>query len=140
MNSPCIRHAILIGETAQLIRSSLERAGFRETEPADSLGQAVELARKGMHPMEICSALNEMRNRVHASFILDQLDYMQKGGRCSAVIALGGKLLRIKPCIAVQDGAMKMVEKREAMPDHNSHTAQADTRITKKLLSDQHSG
>ncbi|MBR6966562.1 MAG: UDP-N-acetylmuramoyl-L-alanine--D-glutamate ligase [Clostridia bacterium] len=45
-NSPSIRHAVLIGETAQLIRSALERAGFRETEPAESLGQAVELARK----------------------------------------------------------------------------------------------
>ena len=46
VNSPSIRHAVLIGETAQLIRSALERAGFRETEPAESLGQAVELARK----------------------------------------------------------------------------------------------
>ena len=39
------------------------------------------------------------------------LDYMQKGGRCSSVVALGGKLLRIKPEIAVVDGTMKMVDK-----------------------------
>ena len=73
--------------------------------------EAAELAAQGMSAMEICSTLNANRQRVQASFILDRLDYMQKGGRCSAVMALGGKLLKIKPCIAVRDGAMKMVEK-----------------------------
>ena len=73
--------------------------------------EAAELAGSGMSALEICSALHAMRSRVQASFILDRLDYMQKGGRCSSVMALGGKLLRIKPCIAVRDGAMKMVEK-----------------------------
>lgn len=73
--------------------------------------EAAQLAAKGMAPLEICSTLNAMRNRVQASFIIDRLDYMQKGGRCSSVMALGGKLLKIKPCIAVVDGTMKMVEK-----------------------------
>ena len=73
--------------------------------------EAAQLALSGMSPMEICSQLNAMRNRVQASFILDRLDYMQKGGRCSSVVALGGKLLKIKPCIAVKNGAMGMVEK-----------------------------
>jgi len=73
--------------------------------------EAAQLAEKGMSAVEICSQLNAIRNRVDASFILDRLDYMQKGGRCSAVIALGGKLLKIKPCIAVRDGAMGMVDK-----------------------------
>ena len=73
--------------------------------------EAAELAAGGMSAMEICSTLNAIRQRVQASFIMDRLDYMQKGGRCSSVMALGGKLLKIKPCIAVQDGAMKMVEK-----------------------------
>ena len=52
-----------------------------------------------------------MRGRVDISFVLDRLEYMQKGGRCSSVMALGGKLLKIKPCIAVKDGNLKMVEK-----------------------------
>ena len=73
--------------------------------------EAAELAAQGLGATEICSRLNAMRSRVSASFILDRLDYMQKGGRCSSVVALGGKLLRIKPCIAVRDGAMKMVDK-----------------------------
>ena len=73
--------------------------------------EAAELAQKGLSGVEIASQLNELRSRVHASFILGRLDYMQKGGRCSSVVALGGKLLRIKPEIAVLDGAMKMVDK-----------------------------
>ena len=73
--------------------------------------EAAQLAKEGVGAMEICSRLNAMRGRVQASFIIDRLDYMQKGGRCSSVMALGGKLLKIKPCIAVRDGAMGMVEK-----------------------------
>ena len=44
--SASIRRAVLIGETAPLIRNALERSGFRETEFAETLGQAVEQARK----------------------------------------------------------------------------------------------
>ncbi|MBQ9264071.1 MAG: DegV family EDD domain-containing protein, partial [Clostridia bacterium] len=73
--------------------------------------EAVELAEQGLSAMEICSQLNAMRNRVQSSFIMERLDYMQKGGRCSSVMALGGKLLKIKPCIAVRDGAMGMIDK-----------------------------
>ena len=73
--------------------------------------EAAQLAAQGLSAMEICSQLNAMRGRVSASFILDRLDYMQKGGRCSAVTLLGSKLLKIKPCIAVRDGSMSVVEK-----------------------------
>ena len=73
--------------------------------------EAAQLAAQGISALEICSRLNAMRSRIKSSFIMDRLDYMQKGGRCSSVMALGGKLLRIKPCIAVVDGTMKMVDK-----------------------------
>ena len=73
--------------------------------------EAAQLAAQGLSAMEICSQLNAMRGRVSASFIMDRLDYMQKGGRCSAVTLLGSKLLKIKPCIAVRDGTMGMVDK-----------------------------
>ena len=45
VNSPCIRRAVLIGETAPLIKTALQRAGYTQTEFAESLGQAVEQAR-----------------------------------------------------------------------------------------------
>ena len=73
--------------------------------------EAAQLAAQGLSAMEICSQLNAMRGRVSASFIMDRLDYMQKGGRCSAVTLLGSKLLKIKPCIAVHNGAMGVTEK-----------------------------
>ena len=44
--SSAIRKAVLIGETAPLIHNALHRAGFSETEFADSLGEAVEKARQ----------------------------------------------------------------------------------------------
>ena len=49
--------------------------------------------------------------RVEASFLLDQLKYMVKGGRCSAAAALGANLLNLKPCIEVKDGKMGVVKK-----------------------------
>lgn len=55
--------------------------------------------------------LNELTDRVEASFLLDRLDYMVKGGRCSAVAALGANLLKLKPCIEVKNGSMHVCKK-----------------------------
>ena len=49
--------------------------------------------------------------RVEASFVLDKLEYMVKGGRCSATAALGANLLNLKPCIEVKDGKLTVVKK-----------------------------
>lgn len=68
--------------------------------------EAARLAEAGFSPEAIVSRLEEARERVDASFILDRLDYMRKGGRCSAVAALGANLLQLKPCIEVRDGKM----------------------------------
>ena len=60
---------------------------------------------------EICEKLEDLTGRVEASFLLDRLDYMVKGGRCSSVVALGANLLNLKPCIEVRDGKMQVVKK-----------------------------
>ena len=57
------------------------------------------------------AALQEYATRVEASFVLDRLDYMVKGGRCSAAAALGANLLNLKPCIEVKGGKMTVVKK-----------------------------
>ena len=49
--------------------------------------------------------------RVEASFLLNRLDYMVKGGRCSAAAALGANLLNLKPCIEVKNGKMGVTKK-----------------------------
>lgn len=64
------------------------------------------MAREGMAPDDIVAALHDLTGRVEASFILDRLDYMKKGGRCSTVTLLGANLLRLRPCIEVRDGKM----------------------------------
>ena len=68
--------------------------------------EAERMARAGMAPDEIVAALQELTGRVEASFILDRLDYMKMGGRCSAVTLLGANLLKLRPCIEVKDGKM----------------------------------
>ena len=49
--------------------------------------------------------------RVESSFLINHLNYMVKGGRCSAVAALGANLLGLKPCIEVKDGKMSVCKK-----------------------------
>lgn len=73
--------------------------------------EAVHAAQRGMSAPEIVAYLNDLVHRVEASFVLDQLAYMVKGGRCSAVAALGANLLKLKPCIEVKDGKMGVVKK-----------------------------
>lgn len=73
--------------------------------------EAERMAREGMEPDDIVAALHDLTGRVEASFILDRLDYMKKGGRCSAVTLLGANLLRLRPCIEVRDGKMGVGKK-----------------------------
>lgn len=73
--------------------------------------EACRLARSCESLDEIVEKLNAFTPRVEASFLLDQLKYMVKGGRCSAAAALGANLLNLKPCIEVKDGKMSVVKK-----------------------------
>ena len=73
--------------------------------------EAERMAREGMEPEAIVAALEALTGRVEASFILDRLDYMKMGGRCSAVTLLGANLLRLRPCIEVKDGKMGVGKK-----------------------------
>ena len=72
---------------------------------------AAEAARGGKSVEEILSLLENLRPRLEMSFVLDRLDYMKKGGRCSAVTALGANLLKLHPCIEVSDDSMGVVKK-----------------------------
>jgi DegV family protein with EDD domain len=72
---------------------------------------AALMVQSGMEASDIVSQLKAMTSKVRASFILDNLDYMRKGGRCSAIAALGANLLKIKPTILVENGKMKVGNK-----------------------------
>ena len=73
--------------------------------------RAAELAQQGMEAEAIWQQMQADAEKVDASFILEQLDYLRKGGRCSAVAALGANLLKLKPCIEVRDGKMGVGKK-----------------------------
>jgi len=67
---------------------------------------AVKMAKQGLSAPEICAKLQELVPKVDASFVIDSLEYLHKGGRCSGLEAFGARLLSIKPCIEVVNGKM----------------------------------
>ena len=73
--------------------------------------RAAELAASGLDADRIVRAVTELIPKVETSFVIDTLTYLHKGGRCSAVAALGANLLSLKPCIEVRDGAMGVGKK-----------------------------
>ncbi len=73
--------------------------------------EACRLAKECTSLDELAEKVQAFTSRVEASFLLDRLDYMVKGGRCSSAAALGANLLNLKPCIEVKDGKMSVVKK-----------------------------
>lgn len=73
--------------------------------------EACKLAKTAKDLDAMQAELEELTGRVDTSFLLDRLDYMVKGGRCSLVAALGANLLKLKPCIEVVDNKMIVAKK-----------------------------
>lgn len=73
--------------------------------------KAAELAEEGKEAKEIYDTVSALVPYVDASFVIDNLEYLHKGGRCSALAALGANLLKLKPCIQVKDGSMGVCKK-----------------------------
>ena len=73
--------------------------------------KACELAKTAASLDELKRELDDFTSRVEASFLVDRLDYLVKGGRCSSAAALGANLLNLKPCIEVKDGKMGVAKK-----------------------------
>ena len=72
---------------------------------------AAKLAQQGVSGIEIAERVRALVPKVEASFLIERLDYMRKGGRCSTVAALGANLLKLKPCIEVREGKMSVCKK-----------------------------
>ena len=67
---------------------------------------ASKLAKKGLKAEEIVEKVSARIPYVQASFVIQTLEYLHKGGRCSGLTRLGAAILRIKPQILVSDGKM----------------------------------
>ncbi len=72
---------------------------------------AAEMAEAGRSARDIAAACEALADRVDASFVVDDLEFLHKGGRCSAVEAFGANLLQLKPCILVHNGKMGVGKK-----------------------------
>jgi DegV family protein with EDD domain len=73
---------------------------------------AAELRDQGCSREEIVRQVEAATPKIRTSFVIDTLDYLHKGGRCSAMTAIVGSLLSIRPVIAVQpDGTLGVKEK-----------------------------
>lgn len=72
---------------------------------------ACDLREQGLSAKEIYEKIEATKPLVRSSFVLDTLEFLHKGGRCSAVAALGANLLKLKPCIEVENGKMDAAKK-----------------------------
>ncbi len=72
---------------------------------------AAELIAEGKTAAEIVEHIEQRRCKVRASFVVDTLTYLARGGRCSAVTALLANTLKLKPQIVVEKGAMGVYKK-----------------------------
>ena len=78
---------------------------------------ARELADKGVRPEEIVKILEDAVKKTVTSFVIERLDYLHKGGRCSSIALLGANILKIRPRIVMKDGKMVSDKKyRGGMP------------------------
>lgn len=73
--------------------------------------RAAEMAAEGKTAAEIAKACSELAPYIDASFVVDDLEFLYKGGRCSALAAFGANMLSLKPCIQVRDGKMSVGKK-----------------------------
>ncbi len=68
--------------------------------------EAALMAKEGKTGAEISRAMEELKPRVRASFVVDTLVYLYRGGRCSGLAAMAGGALKLHPKISVENGKM----------------------------------
>lgn len=73
--------------------------------------RACEFRDMGFSGERIADIVKDLTERNIGGFLLSQLEFLHKGGRCSSVSLLGANLLNIKPSIVVKDGAMSVAKK-----------------------------
>ena len=67
---------------------------------------AAELASAGYDGAYIAKALDEMKSNLDVSFVLQTLDYLHKGGRCSGIARFGANMLKLRPEIVMNNGTL----------------------------------
>lgn len=70
-----------------------------------------------MAAADIAAELRRLAPHSDTSFVLDTLEYMWKGGRCSGVAALGANMLKLKPCLEMREGKLVVCKKYRGSMD-----------------------
>ena len=73
--------------------------------------EAATMAQNGKNAQDIVKKIEELKPFVRASFVVDTLSYLYRGGRCSGLAAMAGGALKLHPKIVVEDGAMNPAKK-----------------------------
>ncbi len=117
----CVHVSISSGFSCTFQNACLAADEFDGVRVVDSLNlstgsglvvlEAAIKAQEGWNADEIYNYATALTSKVDASFVLDDLKYLVKGGRCSAAAALGANLLKLKPCIEVKEGKMGVGKK-----------------------------
>ena len=103
-------------QNASLAASELDQVYVIDAENLSTgIGQlvleAAIMARQGVAAKDITDHLNQLKKKLDVSFVLDTLEYLYKGGRCSGVAALGANVLKLRPSILVRNGKMGVSKK-----------------------------
>lgn len=80
--------------------------------------EGAECRDKGMSAADIAERLEGLTDKVSTSFVLDTLEFMRKGGRCSGVAALAANLLQLKPGLEMCDGKLQVYKKYRGSINH----------------------
>ena len=120
-NNACIAASELEGVYTVDSRSLCTGVGLLAIEGA-------ECAQRGMSAADIAGHLRDMVDKVDTSFVLDTLEFMWKGGRCSGVTALGANLLHLKPGLEMRDGKLSVYKK------YRGNIQSVDRQYTKERL------
>lgn len=91
---------------------------------------ARELANQGVAPEEIYNKVQARVEKLQVSFVIERLDYLYKGGRCSSLQLLGANLLKLRPRIVVKNGKMGTDKK------YRGNMASVVSKYCQEVLSD----
>ena len=72
---------------------------------------ACDLRDEGKSADEIVEVIENTKNKVQTSFVVDTMEYLKKGGRCSSVAAIAATVLKIHPSIYMKEGKLGVRKK-----------------------------
>lgn len=107
--------------SANFQNASIAKEGLPNVYLVDSLSlstgtsllilEADKLRKQGKSAQEIVEHLEALKSKVQASFVVDTLEFLHKGGRCSSLAMIAGKILKIHPMLLLKNGAITVHRK-----------------------------